>query len=147
MVQGSASSMVRLGRHSDYKNSTHKHHTVDDMSPNTRKCGDLARLAIEIRLLTGYLGHWKAFLFLRPFAVLAKSKFHPFPASLTMSLVYLISRRPWSQGHILSWTRHTPIASPSQQSDLLHAASLCLHTVVSKLPRRRFWFSGSAMNR
>lgn len=147
MVQGSASSTVRLGRHSDYKNSTHKHHTVDDVSPNTRKCGDLARWAIEIHLLTGYLGHRKAFLFLRPFVVFAKSKFYPFPASLPMSLVYLISMRPWSHDHVLSGARRTPTASPSQQSDLLYAASLCLQTVVSKLPSRRFWFSGSAMNR
>lgn len=112
MVQGSVSSMVRLGRHSHHKNSTHRHHTVDDVSPNTRKCGDLAWLAIEIHLLTGSLGHWKAFLFLWPFVVFTECKFYLFPASLPRSLIYLISMRPRSHGHVLSSAWHTPIASP-----------------------------------
>lgn len=61
--------------------------------------------------------------FLRTAIIFAKSKFYPFPASLVMSLIYLISMWHGSHSPVLSWVQHTPTAS--QASSLTFCMLSC----------------------
>lgn len=139
MLFCSASSMDRLGRHSAYGNSTHTHHTVDDMSPNTGKVGQLKCMLWQ--------NPWdaKKVLFCFTFTVFAKSKFYTFPVSLPpLSFIHCISMLPLSLLVLISAWSNTHLLFPSQQSDRLYATLMCFQLWFLSF-RRRFRLSGSMM--
>lgn len=120
MVLSSASSGHRLVRHSDYGDSTHWLHTVDDRRPNPSKCGTRMLGCLKSMFKQHPWDAENFFLFLT-FTVFAKSKVYPFPGSVPTPFIHLISvvALPCPQ---LGQT-HTH-CFPSQWSDLLYAPLL-----------------------